>query len=242
MAGRALSFLAASLLLLGVLLPTNGVAAPADKDGHVVPTAIHDRARAEGEVRVLVELSLPSGRVAEGAVPNQARALYRQEITDAASRLLSRLAQHQHRVLRRYVTAPLVALEAGPATLQELDASSSLVKRVTEDRIHKPVLLDSVPLIGAAKAWAQGFDGTGRVVALIDTGVDSAHQFLAGKVVEEACYSTTSAQRSSTLCPNGAHEQIGPGAGVYCPLELEGCRSEERRVGKECRSRWSPYH
>ena len=25
--------------------------------------------------------------------------------------------------------------------------------------------------------------------------------------------------------------------------EREGCpRSEERRVGKECRSRWSPYH
>ena len=22
----------------------------------------------------------------------------------------------------------------------------------------------------------------------------------------------------------------------------EECRSEERRVGKECRSRWSPYH
>src|SRR5205823_367395 len=156
-------------------------------------------------------------------VPNQARALYRQEITDAASRLLSRLTQHPHRVLRRYVTAPLIALEAGPTTLQELDASSSLVKRVTEDRIHKPVLLDSVPLIGADKAWAQGFDGTGLVVALIDTGVDSAHQFLAGKVVEEACYSTTSAQRSTTLCPNGADEQIGTGAGVYCPLELEGC-------------------
>ena len=26
--------------------------------------------------------------------------------------------------------------------------------------------------------------------------------------------------------------------GATCP----GCRSEERRVGKECRSRWSPYH
>ena len=23
---------------------------------------------------------------------------------------------------------------------------------------------------------------------------------------------------------------------------ITGCRSEERRVGKECRSRWSPYH
>src|SRR5689334_24907237 len=25
-------------------------------------------------------------------------------------------------------------------------------------------------------------------------------------------------------------------------LRAAGCRSEERRVGKECRSRWSPYH
>ena len=25
-------------------------------------------------------------------------------------------------------------------------------------------------------------------------------------------------------------------------LEKNGFRSEERRVGKECRSRWSPYH
>src|SRR5256885_12808393 len=27
---------------------------------------------------------------------------------------------------------------------------------------------------------------------------------------------------------------------AYCELRRE--RSEERRVGKECRSRWSPYH
>ena len=25
-------------------------------------------------------------------------------------------------------------------------------------------------------------------------------------------------------------------------ISLLDCRSEERRVGKECRSRWSPYH
>ena len=25
-------------------------------------------------------------------------------------------------------------------------------------------------------------------------------------------------------------------------LQMESQRSEERRVGKECRSRWSPYH
>ena len=28
----------------------------------------------------------------------------------------------------------------------------------------------------------------------------------------------------------------------YFPMEIIHRRSEERRVGKECRSRWSPYH
>ena len=27
---------------------------------------------------------------------------------------------------------------------------------------------------------------------------------------------------------------------TFCPMQC--ARSEERRVGKECRSRWSPYH
>ena len=30
--------------------------------------------------------------------------------------------------------------------------------------------------------------------------------------------------------------------GVSSPIRLTNVRSEERRVGKECRSRWSPYH
>ena len=29
---------------------------------------------------------------------------------------------------------------------------------------------------------------------------------------------------------------------LYHKSKAEGLRSEERRVGKECRSRWSPYH
>src|SRR5256885_778930 len=35
--------------------------------------------------------------------------------------------------------------------------------------------------------------------------------------------------------------RVGDGAKVAI-LELVNYRSEERRVGKECRSRWSPYH
>src|SRR2546427_10480501 len=37
-------------------------------------------------------------------------------------------------------------------------------------------------------------------------------------------------------------EQIEPLLGSFDALQAGFDRSEERRVGKECRSRWSPYH
>src|SRR5437879_13779982 len=44
----------------------------------------------------------------------------------------------------------------------------------------------------------------------------------------------------TTIYPNVV---VGPGAriGEDCVIHAH-VRSEERRVGKECRSRWSPYH
>jgi hypothetical protein len=56
------------------------------------------------------------------------------------------------------------------------------------------------------------------VIAVLDTGVDKTHPFLAGKVVEEACYSKTEPGVSETLCPNGLDQQIGPGAALPCTL------------------------
>ena len=42
-----------------------------------------------------------------------------------------------------------------------------------------------------------------------------------------------------TLVSSNTHDVAGL---VAQKLEDNGHRSEERRVGKECRSRWSPYH
>src|SRR5262245_34628813 len=155
-----------NLLLLSVLLPVHALAAPPDQKPRTVPSALHDRALAEGEVRVLVELALPSGRVAEASLGLQARAVYRREIADAGSRVLSQLASHRYRVLRRFVTSPLMALSVDSAALKALEASNLPIKRVMADRIHKPVLWDSVPIIGADQAWALGYDGSGRTVAV----------------------------------------------------------------------------
>ena len=37
-------------------------------------------------------------------------------------------------------------------------------------------------------------------------------------------------------------ERRGQMLGSVAPIRVTLTRSEERRVGKECRSRWSPYH
>ena len=42
--------------------------------------------------------------------------------------------------------------------------------------------------------------------------------------------------------PKPANDEVLKAVSEYTKQSLEAERSEERRVGKECRSRWSPYH
>jgi subtilisin family serine protease len=223
--GSRLGSLVVFALLVGLgsmALPPETSAAP----GGLVPQRVEDGVQRDGVARVIVELRLPQGaHVPEGRLANlAARAAQRQGIATTGAQLLTRLQGTNHRVLHRYETIPFVALEIGPDALRELAASGLQVTRVIEDGVKRVSLAQSVPLIEADQMWALGYDGTGTVVAILDTGVDSTHPFLAGRVVEEACYSTTSGSRSTTLCPNGQQEQTGPGAGINCaPDVLFGC-------------------
>ena len=189
---------------------TAGDGAPAER----VPTALRDRAL-QGRIRVIVELDqsgAPQGP--EGAMPSSVAAARRAGIAAAQERALDRLQGLSYRVVHRFRSVPYLALEVDSQALAELGATAT-VRRVFEDRLLKPFLADSVPQIGADLAWDQGYDGTGTVVAVIDSGVDKAHPFLADKVVAEACFSTRDVGTAGD-CPNGQTTQIGSGAGVPC--------------------------
>lgn len=76
--------------------------------------------------------------------------------------------------------------------------------------------------IAAPKLWQRGIDGSDFVVAVLDSGMQTNHPMLKGRIVEEQCYSTNdAAARLSSLCPNGKEKQIGKGAVVACTFE--GC-------------------
>ena len=186
-------------------------------------SALRQRAERHGQVPVLVELRLPSGsHVPEGRAASPAAVnAQRQAISNAAARVLARLQGISHRLRHRYQTVPYVALELSAPALDALLTSGQDVVRVVEDRIVHPVLAESASLIEADQAWASGYDGGGTTIAILDSGVDSQHPFLSGKVVEEACYSSTVAGTSRTVCPNGLDQQIGTGAAAPCGVS--GC-------------------
>ncbi|MCX5121760.1 S8 family serine peptidase [Micromonospora sp. NBC_00362] len=65
------------------------------------------------------------------------------------------------------------------------------VERVWLDGRRRISLDHSVPQIGAPDAWRAGYTGSGVTVAVLDTGVDTAHPDLAGKVLEAVNFTDT---------------------------------------------------
>jgi Subtilase family len=108
-------------------------------------------------------------------------------------------------------------LTGGRAAPRTLDAG---VTKVWLDGARKPLLDHSVPQIGAPTAWAEGLDGTGARVAVLDTGIDATHPDLAGKVVQEKNFTTD---------PDG--DQIGHGTHVASTIAGTGAASDGKYRG-----------
>jgi predicted small lipoprotein YifL len=176
--------------------------------------SLAERAAREGTVRVIVGLEMdsqPEARLSATAITSQ-----RSLIAQSQAALLSRLPPQSLKGVKEYSFIPYIALEVDANGLEQLRTAPEQ-RTIEEDGMRYTSLAESVPLIGAPNAWAAGFSGSGQTVAILDTGVSKTHSFLTGKVVSEACYSTSSSQTSS-VCPGGGGQSTAVGSGVNCGL------------------------
>jgi subtilisin family serine protease len=190
------------LLFMGAWCPA--FAAPLDD--------LRSLAAAQGHVRLVVKLYAPAV-VPEAALGGSRTSVVRQrfDISDLQDALLISLAGTTYRVLWRYETSPYVALEVTPGALDALVASP-FVEEIVQDFEMAPQLAATGPLVQADGARALGLTGEGQAVVIVDSGVDRAHPFFSGRVVEEWC--TVS---GSSGCPNGAS-----GTGAAAPVSAHG--------------------
>jgi len=178
------------------------------------------RLQSGGQTRVIVRLNTgfaPEAGLALGQVDTQ-----RTAIADTATALQAELGPlgGDYQSLERLPYAIVVVDAAGLAALQ----ASPLVAGIQEDIPETTQLADSGALIGASGAFgahAQGYTGAGYAIAILDNGVDKLHPFLQGRVVAEACFSTTgviAGVPSTSLCPNGQNQQVGTDAARPCSV------------------------
>jgi len=114
--------------------------------------------------------------------------------------------------------------------------------KIWYDGIDKAALDVSVPLIGAPQAWAEGYDGTGVTVAVLDTGIDATHPDLAGRIQDEQSFVPTVSTAvddnghgthvADTIVGSGAasggkYKGVAPGAHLLVGKVLDGSGSGE---------------
>ena len=127
-------------------------------------------------------------------------------------------------------------LLAGITLLRRREVSDKLIAALeaAEQTDEVKYILDNREFLAKKSVWAIGGDGWAYDIGF--GGIDhvmAQNQDVNLLVLDTEVYSNTGGQSSKATPTSATAKFAASGKKV---------RSEERRVGKECRSRWSPYH
>ncbi|HEX4815487.1 MAG TPA: S8 family serine peptidase [Nonomuraea sp.] len=191
---RSLLASASALAMSATAMLAAAAPAQAGADGPEVATSLAADVRSGAKVRAIIE-------VKKGASVS-AVATKAENASDGTN------------VVEREGSDDFLVATVDKKTLDAL-RTDDRVEAVYEDRLSKPILAESTRLIGSDQANQAGWTGKGSTVAIVDTGIDRNHPFFAGRIVGEACFSSTDPNPdylAESLCPNGRPSQTGAGA------------------------------
>jgi len=154
---------------------------------------------------------------------------------------LSRLGAAAFKATKEDARAFWASVTTAPDAMGAPTRLAEGATRLDLDRRVRALLDVSVPQIGAPAAWAAGYDGSGTVVAVLDTGYDAAHPDLQGRIVDSANFSTNptvadgnghgthvaSTIAGSGAASNGTYTGVAPGAGLLIGKVLDDTGSGE---------------
>lgn len=167
------------------LAQTKGVAKPVPAATKCNPScdALLAKARQKDSINVIILFHVPNLPGYAG-VPKEKLQVVHQEreraIGQVQERFIQRMRSHKIHIGAKFKLTPGMGITVDAAALLELIRDPE-IKSIGEDIPSFPQLPQSAPLIGADQTWANGFTGAGYTIAILDTGVDSSHVFLAGE-------------------------------------------------------------
>lgn len=183
---------------------------------------LREQASRSGRINVIV--GVRAAFAPEGRLTADQAQVQRSEILGAQDRVEALLPRSAQARIRRFDAIPFMAMQVDAQQLEAL-IDSPQVTDIQEDFAYEAQLAQSVPMIGADRAWTAGRTGAGWTVAVLDTGILATHTFVGRKIVSEACYSnavngydSSQGQYVYSMCPNYATSSTAGGAASACSL------------------------
>ena len=125
------------------------------------------------------------------------------------------------RVTHDYDIIEGIAITLPGRSIKRLRELKNIIS-IQEDRKVHAFLSESIPLINADDVWVLGYDGSGKTICIVDTGVDDSHPAL-NPLVAEKCYCSAippGPSKRDPCCPNGQEEDNNAmdddGHGTHC--------------------------
>lgn len=180
-----------------------------DISGYQSVQSYYDELAAGELARVIVRVDLPISEIRNLGIKNATR-----DAISSANQSASSLGIRS----RRIADTALIVLDVSRQDLDQLLAALSAAS-VVIDVPERAQMASALPAIEGNLMHAEGAEGLGRTIVILDTGVNADHAFFGDRVVAEACFSTNSIANSSTsVCPNGLEEEFGAGSGEPCGI------------------------